>query len=364
MGEKCLAIPSPQRFPLANLRFGGLGIELTWPSGVFYNEESLGKGVMLWATRGELRKRGNVVGNNRKQGKIGIVVSVLVAAIVIFGGASLLWNGKQADELTAGTETHPHVFGFAPDGETIWMGTHTGMYGFTELSKWTRVVEPLAASDVMGYHVNANDPRTIYVSGHGFVQRSTDGGATWGAIENGMPNAPKPNVPDAHMMTQDPNDPERLYVFLAHQGVNNVYETKNGGETWSLAGTVTPQAFAIATLPGGEPGLLAASNAGVSAYRFKNGETTSEKAWASEPSGDLLTLPNGTVIALFRDGFRSKSEAGDWTAMPLDLRGEQPLGMRVSHRDPNHLAVVTAQYTLIQSTNGGLTWSYSKPAGE
>jgi len=299
-------------------------------------------------------KQGGSGGGARVRTWALVAFGVLVVAAAVAMLARSIPDGTET--LDPRTQAHaPHVFGYAPDGETVWLGTHTGFYAFAEDGRWERTVEPLADRDVMGYQVNGNDPETLYVSGHGFVIRSTDGGATWAPIENGMPNAPKPDVPDAHLMTQSPSDPLHLYVFLAQER-NNVYETTDGGETWRLAGTITPFAFSIAPSPSGNGVLAASRESGVVEYTFRDGKTTAETVWSPDPSGHVATLADGTVVALFGDGFRKTTDGKTWAAMNVDHGGEFPLGLRASHEDPNRLAVVTIDYSLYESLDGGKTW--------
>lgn len=252
---------------------------------------------------------------------------------------------------------HPHVFGYSPDGSEVWLGTHHGMYAYdTTEGEWMRVAEAIADQDVMGYEVHTDAPDTIYISGHGFVQRSDDGGQTWKAMENGMPNAPKPDVPDAHLMAQNPNDPQHLFVFLV-QEANNVYETLDGGETWNLAGSIPSDTYAIAVGPEGGSTLLVGSESGLRQFAFENGSVIGESAWSTDPTFALLRRADGEVITLGPTGYRRTATGKTWDAINIDLQGENPLGIRESHVDPNRMAVVTNSYSVFESTDGGKTWS-------
>ncbi|WP_199621004.1 WD40/YVTN/BNR-like repeat-containing protein [Paenibacillus alkalitolerans] len=279
----------------------------------------------------------------------GIAIGLFAIAAVV----SIVVNANKTEELTVNTPTHPHTFGYAPDGETMWIGTHTGMYEYGD-GKWTRAVPAIAQNDVMGYFVDAEDTNIIYISGHGFVQRSTDGGETWAAIENGMPNAPKPDVPDAHMLAQDPNDPKHLYVFT-NQQENNIYETKDGGETWSLAGTIEPVAYMMAVAPGGSS-LLTTSEAGLTEYKLTAGNNEVIKR-TDAPAYIVLTRSNGEAIVYGANGFQRSTDYNKWTPMEVDLNGELPLGIRESHTNPDRLAIVTDKYSLYESEDGGKSWS-------
>jgi hypothetical protein len=87
-----------------------------------------------------------------------------------------------------------------------------------------------------------NNPDKLYVSSCPFVQgsfgevtylpparvlRSTDGGASWANISNGLPDR----------LTMDfavhPTDDDIVYAAVGGYGTAHVYKTENGGETWS-----------------------------------------------------------------------------------------------------------------------------------
>ncbi|MBP1156966.1 MULTISPECIES: hypothetical protein [unclassified Paenibacillus] len=135
-------------------------------------------------------------------GRLFIIVLDGILGLVIWG----MYNkstGSASDKLIPGSsDNHPHVFSYAPDGETVWLGTHTGVYEWKD-TKWQRTLPPLSQDDVMGLEIDASNPQHIMVSGHGFVKRTVDGGETWETAENGLPNQPKPDVPDAHQLTMN-----------------------------------------------------------------------------------------------------------------------------------------------------------------
>lgn len=131
---------------------------------------------------------------------IGIGTLFSVVMIVLIGFA--IWgnvkksNDTTIDTLNADSNTHPHIFSYSPGNETVWVGTHTGVYELKN-DKFQRTLSELRSNDIMGLEIDPLNPKRIFVSGHGFVKRSVDGGETWQAIENGLPNQAKPDEPDA-----------------------------------------------------------------------------------------------------------------------------------------------------------------------
>lgn len=283
-----------------------------------------------------------------------LAVLIAILSLVVI---SLLTKSKSANELKPGSAIHPHTFGYAPDGETLWLGTHQGIYERTD-GKWLQAVSALSSNDVMGLEIDPSSPNNIIVSGHGFVKRSQDGGKTWNAIEAGLPNQPKPDVPDAHQLTMDTKSGNRLYTALAGPG-DNVYETKDGGNTWNKAGKIPADLYTIAVAPDNGNSLLAGSESGLVRYDFANGETKESKI-SNEPAYQILTLPSGEVVVMNEGGFTRSKDMKTWTPMNIELNGEMPLGIKASKKDPNRLAIVTQNYSVYESNNGGQSWTKAK----
>ena len=92
--------------------------------------------------------------------------------------------------------------------------------------------------------VGSSDLQTLYaaVLNHG-VYKSSDGGQTWTPIDSGLPN-------DAAMaLAADPSDPNTVWLALGHAptatngtyGEGGIYETTDGGQSWTADNNGIPQ---------------------------------------------------------------------------------------------------------------------------
>ncbi|MCE7981813.1 MAG: hypothetical protein DYG89_11510 [Caldilinea sp. CFX5] len=112
--------------------------------------------------------------------------------------------------------------------------------------QWESVALPETAP-VSGVVVNPEQPETIYVSGLGVgVLRSNDEGATWQAVNTGLPSL-KVTALALHSFKR-----EILYAWLKEDGV---YRTEDGGATWVQLPDQGPQdkdvrGLVHSTLPG------------------------------------------------------------------------------------------------------------------
>ncbi|WP_337035104.1 hypothetical protein [Paenibacillus illinoisensis] len=287
---------------------------------------------------------------------IGFYFALLLVVIVGFA----IWGGVKKDSesnldvLTPQTNTHPHIFSFAANDTTIWMGTHNGVYELID-QKWQRTFKELMTSDVMAIETNPNNSLNIFVAGHGFVKRSDDGGETWETAENGLPNQAKPNEPDVHYLAMDPKNSSHLFAMLAGDD-KNLYETKDGGEQWLNVGSIPQGAYSISILPSDTETILAATETGLVRYNIKDRDIEQIQI-TNEPAYEVLSLSDGGTIIMTESGLLKSTDLEKWSDLEVDLHGEMPLGIKGSKQDPNRLIIVTDQYSVYESNDGGAKWS-------
>lgn len=96
----------------------------------------------------------------------------------------------------------------------------------------------------------ARRPERLFIQFHGGVYRSDDAGRSWSAIGEGLPSD------FGFPLTTDPGDPDSAYVIplrgdfdrVMPDGHVRVYETRDGGETWTPRGEGLPDHEAYLTV--------------------------------------------------------------------------------------------------------------------
>lgn len=288
---------------------------------------------------------------------IGWVFSIVMIGILGVAVWGIINRASSADELKPGLATHPHVFSYSADESTVWLGTHTGGYEYNN-GKWLRTLQPLQSNDVMGLEIDPTNPEKMIVSGHGFVKRSLDGGKTWDVAEDGLPNKQKPNEPDAHLLAMDTNNPEHLFTLLAGPG-DNLYESNNGGNTWTKVGVIPQAAYSIAIAPGQSSSIIAGTESGLYRYDIMDNNIKETKI-GNEPTFQIFITPTGEIITMNESGFQRSNDLTTWKPMLVDLNGEMPLGIKGSKKDANRLLIVTERYSVYESKDGGESWAKTK----
>ncbi|MNP54697.1 hypothetical protein D3C76_1492740 [compost metagenome] len=101
---------------------------------------------------------------------------------------------------------------------------------------------------------------------------------------------------------------------------------------------------------------MAATETGLIHYIVNEGKVQN-LLLTNEPVYGVLYLANGEVILMAEGGFLKSKDLKDWSDLHVDLKGEMPLGIKASKRDPNRLVIVTDRYSVYESDNGGSSWS-------
>jgi len=250
-------------------------------------------------------------------------------------------------------KTHYHGIAFARSGSaTLLLATHNGLFAVDSNGEATQVS---LVQDYMGFSPNPADPLTYFASGHpsgggnsGFLA-STDGGATWKQLSAG-----DGGPVDFHQMDVSPADPKTIYG--AYGGLQ---ASRDGGETWSVMGEPPAALIAIAASSVKAEQIYAAT---------KNGLHMSVDAGASwQPlffDGEVVSAikagPNGTLLAfVLGRGFVKTTEdkPRDWTVLSNGFENAIPLHVAVDPADGNHLALTTQANDVLESRDGGATWT-------
>jgi PKD repeat protein len=174
----------------------------------------------------------------------------------------------------------------------------------------------ILGGDGMDCFIDWNNSNTLYASiQYGEFRRSTNGGASWVNITNGLSGTGAWVAP----IVQDPTTPNTIYC-----GYQQVYKSTNQGTSWQALGSIGSTLDEIKVSPVGS-NTIYATNAGV-IWRTTNGGTT----WSIISGG----LPVGSA---------------------------QITDLAMDNLNPNTIYVTLSGYSngnkVFRSTNAGATWT-------
>jgi photosystem II stability/assembly factor-like uncharacterized protein len=231
-----------------------------------------------------------------------------------------------------------HPYGPSPE-RGIFLSTDGGQ-------TWRKVIagdENTGGSDVQ---IDPSNPDVVYASMwearegpwednnefngiHGGLFKSTDGGATWHQLTNGLPEG----LSQIYVAIA-PSDPRRLYATL---GLNNgklaVYRSDDAGQTWSQI-TDDPR-------PAG---------------RIGGGDLPIPKV---DPKNPDVVYVASTVTMRSTDGGKT------WSGFRGAPGGDDYQNLWINPNDPNTILLVSDQGALV-TVNGGATWSswFNQPTAQ
>ncbi|HEY3203760.1 MAG TPA: hypothetical protein VGL03_08870 [Thermoanaerobaculia bacterium] len=207
---------------------------------------------------------------------------------------------------------------------------------------------------------------SIYEVSQSAIFVSTDAGRTWRALVE----APRGDFYTEILV--DAGDPRRIYAGALSNGSANIYRSIDGGETWSLAWTVSSSCSPSLGL-GAQPDTVLLS-CGTRFLRSRDAGAS----WAelSTPFTEPTRLASGMVGMLFGYGptriFRGSSDGDSWSAVasaPASCPGINVL--HVDRVDPT-LFIVGAGLLgpggfqcggVFKSSSAGATWTATGLSG-
>jgi hypothetical protein len=211
--------------------------------------------------------------------------------------------------------------GMAGPPTTIYAGTEGGLLKSVNGGNTWQNLSPSGGfeSTVTAIAIDPVNTHTIYVGGGNKLYKTTDDGAHWTVLTNGLPTA---SVTIYSAIVIDPTNTSIIYAATGDTAAGSVYKTTNGGTGWTNIGAGVPV----------QPG------AGLSVTDL-----------AIDPTNHLtlyLTGTNGTQVAKTTDG------GNTWTA----LTGGFYQTLAINPANPSNI-FLTGPFQLAVTTDGGSTFT-------
>ena len=255
------------------------------------------------------------------------------------------------EEINTSKLGHIHVLAVS-SGEEIYAGFHEGVaVSYDGGDTWREIrVSQEELEDFMAIAINPDNPRVIYVGGHGHgVWKTEDGGRTWGLYNQGLPAQP-----DVHALTLSPSNPDVVYAMLSG---DELYMSGDGGRSWSRLETGL-DTFAVTTLAVDprDPGVIYAGGTGLGVLLSPDGGRSWNQANRGLTSLDVTSViidSQGKLYAGTKAGIFVSEDRGNTWDLIKELGVE---ALSLNPINPSYM-VAASEAGFYRSTDGGFVWS-------
>ncbi len=273
--------------------------------------------------------------------------------------------GFNATGITATTITSMVIHPTEPS--TVYAGTVSGVFKTTNGGRtWTAMNNGLTLLNVLAMVIDPATPTTLYVAiGSGFqsgtgVYKSTDGGGTWIRRSTGILHT------DLVSLAIVPSAPNTLYLGVSpccSPGGSRIYKTTDGAGNWALIPTAeagSPVSIVVDPLNNSTVYVADATFPTGAVYKSTNAGTSWDK-FTVAPNGPVRWVavsPHtaGLVYANADQGlFRSTDGGANWTQLPN--RFGKIYFDPVSPATVYLLAGGFGNSNVFKSTDNGQTWT-------
>ena len=286
-----------------------------------------------------------------------IIIITLLLLISLF--CSLAFAG--VDEWTSIGPEGGVIFALAvtPDGSTLYAELYHGggvCRSTDGGDSWTAINNGLTSLDVMDLAIRPDTPTTLYAGTWGGVFRSTDGGDSWTAVNNGLTKL------GVFALAIRPDTPTTLYAGTDRGGI---FRSTDGGDSWTAVnnGLTNLRVFAL-TICSDTPTTLYAGTMGGGVFRSADGGDS----WTAVNTGltnlmvQVLVIRSDTPTTLYAGTndsgvFRSVNGGDSWTAVNSGLTNLMVQALVIRPDTSTTLYAGTNGGGVFRSVNGGDSWT-------
>ena len=244
-------------------------------------------------------------------------------------------DGKGGSASLTVAVTVTDVFEPPPGSWVIGQGPYGGMINSLAIDSQGRLFAATGSSGCNGYSCGRNG-----------IFRSTDGGATWSAANEGLTNL--------HVNSFAINSEDVIYAGTYFGGV---FTSTDNGSTWAATNRGLPISSIVDVIAvDSSDTVYAGTRAGEIFRSFDNGENWEELSSSLGSISSIFIDSNDTIFAgSFSSAWRSTTGGDSWTQM-LQFRGTWVASL-METQSGELLAGTT--HGVLRSTDGGFNWDLS-----
>jgi len=311
------------------------------------------------------------VGPNVQTARYNVMVGGTAYDFVLIDGAGLFRAPAGTSTWTQLNSGLPHlrqVGGFSVDAingtQTFTLALQgSGIYSTTDPAAGWSLLSP-DVRFARGVEVDVSNDQTLYLASLAGAYKSTNSGATWTAIKNGLPGG------NIAAVATDPTNPNIVYALS-----DTIYKSADGGATWEQkdAGVNSPTQDGFLAIDPLNPNTVYVSTSDLGVFKSTDGGNN----WVAKNNGlgavhgqdmDIrIDRTNPLILYAFSSSmgvFRSADGGENWVPINTGLAGGamNVRGLNLDPITPSTLYRATGA-GLYKSTNSGTSWQFMNPFG-
>jgi len=249
----------------------------------------------------------------------------------------------------------------------IYAGTNGfGIYKSTDGgASWSAINAGLTNLAVTSIVVDPNNPSTLYAGTRGEIFKSTNGGGNWIPASSGLPDADNLML----SLTIDPSNSEVLYVGVFDNFLrDSIFKTVDGGASWAAVGIIENRSVVVLAVSPADPNVIyAATDLACNPAPCPHGlfkSTDGGAHWitlglnfAGYPSLVIDPSNPSTLYAVEAGGrgvLKSNDSGENWTAANSGI--PQPRRVAINPSNPSTLYALASD-GVYKSVDGASSWT-------
>lgn len=251
--------------------------------------------------------------------------------------------------------------------DIIYVATNDYIYKTRDAGQtWANLSKGMSHSRVISLAIDPAYPATVYAGTKGdAVFKSHDGGQRWASMRSGLDDATITSV--VNQFVFDPADNQHILIATTM----GVFETKNGGESWTKRMEGMKEVLMVVTL-GMDPTRPAILYAGTSGGVYKSVDQAGhwEKANNGLVPADMVKTsralnvtsihvdpyePDTVYAATLAGLYKTTDGAVSWKRIGESLADQMIIAMLLDHTRKG-VIYITGRDGVHRSEDGGATW--------
>jgi photosystem II stability/assembly factor-like uncharacterized protein len=249
------------------------------------------------------------------------------------------------------------------NGQTVYAGAYGGgVFKSTNGgASWTSIGNGITSKSVTSLAIDPINSQTVYAGTEGGFFKSTDGGSSWSASNSGTTDS------GIESLAIDPTNVQTIYLGTTG---GRVFKSVNGGASWTPSNTgliankpvwslAVDSKNGLRVFAGTDAGIFQSSNGGASWTTANSAMTNIRVQSLAIAHSNSQTVYAGTLNlgAVGKGAFKTTDGGVSWTAINTGMTNGYVFSIAIDPNNNQTIYAGTGGGGVFKSTNAGASWT-------